>query len=350
MTSVIAVKTPPPSGRPAPRRGRRLAPAVALALPVILGGCHLPSFWGYKNSPTSQGRNEFALYAWTWVAAIVVGVIVALLIAWAVFAYRRRSDEMPKQTQYHTLFEIVYTVIPIVIVLILFGYTFASENTVDAQSSKPDVKVLVTAFQWGWRFDYLRTSDERPMVYVLGTQRQDPDPVGADGQLNSCPTTAAHLSDCLGPGLVLPVGETVQIRLVSNDVIHGFYVPEFNFSRYAQPGVPNIIDFNVTRSGIFRAQCTQLCGLYHSEMYFHVVALPPDQYQAWLAGSQPVPEASSTPETADPRANLNVPPACPPTACSVQYPSAPTTTSTSSTTTSSTTTTTAPGTPTTIPA
>ena len=100
--------------------------------------------------------------------------------------------------------------------------------------------------------------------------------------------------DCLGPGLVVPAGQTTRITLDSQDVIHGFYVPEFNFSRYAQPGVTNVFDLTVQHSGIYRAQCTQLCGLYHSLMFFHVVALPPGQFQAWLSSQQKLAGAATT--------------------------------------------------------
>jgi cytochrome c oxidase subunit 2 len=94
----------------------------------------------------------------------------------------------------------------------------------------------------------------------------------------------------------------VRIHLVSKDVIHGFYVPKFNFSRYAQPGFgddpscdrpnpPNLgacqlFDLNVTHTGTFRGQCTQLCGLYHSVMLFNVKAVTPAQFQTWVAQHQ----------------------------------------------------------------
>ncbi len=86
--------------------------------------------------------------------------------------------------------------------------------------------------------------------------------------------------------MVLPYGETVEIHLVSLDVIHGFYIPEFNFSRYAQPGVTNTFDFNVLHPGTYRGQCTQLCGLYHSLMFFSVKAVTPGQFQAWVHQKQ----------------------------------------------------------------
>ncbi len=262
----------------APSRRRRLLRALAVAgLPLLLGGCSLPSFWGYKGS-TKQAHDEFLLYSSTIIAGIVVGGIVTVLIVWSIIRYRRRSGadpgDMPRQFQYHLPLEWTYTIVPVIIVLILFGFTVVVENRVDAVSATPAVKVNVTAFQWGWSFGY------PGKVTVTGVTTEDPDPVGVNG--GSC----APAVDCLGPGLVVPAGETTRITLVSKDVIHGFYVPEFNFSRYAQPGVTNVFDLTVQHTGVYRAQCTQLCGLYHSLMFFHVVALPPNQFKAWLSSEQ----------------------------------------------------------------
>ena len=94
---------------------------------------------------------------------IIVGGFVALLILWAVFRYRRRSDEMPRQFHENIIVEVLYTVIPILIVAVLFVFTVITENNVDAtqpvnatvtSTGTPIVNVRVTAFQWGWRFDY----------------------------------------------------------------------------------------------------------------------------------------------------------------------------------------------------
>ncbi len=261
-------------------RRRALGAVAATALPVVLGGCQLPAFGAYRGS-TKQGHDEFLLWVGTTIAAIVVGVIVATLIVWSVVRYRKRSDEMPRQFQYHVPLEITYIVIPLIMVLILFGFTVFAENNVDAVTPSPAVKIHVTAFQWGWRYQY------PGQVEITGVTTEDPDPVGLDG--GQC----APAVDCLGPGLVVPAGQTTRITLNSQDVIHGFYVPQFNFSRYAQPGVTNVFDLTPEHEGIYRAQCTQLCGLYHSLMFFHVVALPPSQFRAWLNSQQSLARAAA---------------------------------------------------------
>ncbi|MGH9087282.1 MAG: cytochrome c oxidase subunit II [Acidimicrobiales bacterium] len=236
--------------RPRKPRSRWWAAAAAAGSALLLTSCQLPAFGAYPGS-TTQGHDSFKLWQGFFVAGLVVFVIVFVLILWAVLRYRRKSDAMPPQTQYHTLFEIVYTIIPILIVLTLFGFTFVTENNVDAVT-KQKMTVNVTAFQWGWQFQYPGYH-----VRVLGIETQD-------------------------PAMVLPVGETVRIYLRSADVVHGFYVPAFDFSRYAQPGVTNQFNFHVTHTGTFRGQCTQYCGLYHSLMYFQVKAVTPAQFSRWV--------------------------------------------------------------------
>ncbi len=238
----------PGPGRNSPRR--RLAAILLAAGALLLTGCQLPTFGAYKGA-TSQARSTYHLWQGFFIAGIIVGGFVLLLILWAVLRYRRRSDDMPVQTQYHTLTEIVYTVVPILIVIGLFVATVVVENTVTAVEPRPAASINVYAFQWGWEFEY-------------------PNGVKIIGQTTDAPT------------MWVPTGQTVQITLRSYDVLHGFYVPEFNFSRYASPGYYTQFDFNVLHDGVYRGQCTQLCGLYHSLMFFNVRSVSPSAYQTWL--------------------------------------------------------------------
>ena len=270
----MAVQTEPEPGlegvRPAQPRRRRSRKALVgggiLGGALLLGGCNFyPTYWA-DTGATKQGHDIFKIYSGMMTTGIVVAAIVFLLITWALIRYRRRSDEMPRQFHEHIGIEMTYTIIPVIIVAVLFFFTVLSENNVDATvpavatsaQGKPTVDITVTAFQWGWRFDYPN----------LG--------VGVAGELTNGPND--H-----GPQMVVPEGETVQITLISNDTIHGFYVRAFNFSRYAQPGVTNVFDLDLIRLGTFDGQCTQFCGLYHTDMLFSVRSVTPDQFRAWAA-------------------------------------------------------------------
>ena len=230
---------------------------LAVGAPLALGGCNFYPTYGASRGATHQGSDTFKLYSGMMTTGIIVGGLVALLILWTLIRYRRRSDEMPRQFHENVPIEILYTVVPILIVAVLFVFTVITENKVDAlrpldakitSTGKPVVNIRVTAFQWGWRFDYPGLN------------------VGVAGETTNGPNN--H-----GPQMVVPVGETVQVTLVSNDVIHGFYVRDFNFSRYALPGVVNLFDLDVLHPGYYPGQCTQICGLYHSEMLFSVKAV-----------------------------------------------------------------------------
>ncbi len=251
---------------------KRLGVLVALAAgAVLLGGCTLPTF-GARTPVSKQGSDSIKLWQGFFIAGAIVFILVFLLILFASLRYRRRRGEqerIPRQTQYHTLIEILYTSIPVVIVLVLFAFTFVTENNVDALP-KPKMAVTVTAFQWGWQFTYTSSTDP--------TATHEPGYKGRSTFTVSGVETQA-------PELVLPANETVRLYVRSADVIHGFYVPDFDYSVYAQPGVTNKFTVNLKKTGVFRAQCTQFCGLYHSLMRFRVESLSSSTFATWLAGT-----------------------------------------------------------------
>jgi len=259
--------TPTPDEGPERRRWSRLAAGAAVLAPLALAGCNLYPSYGASRGVTTQGQATFKLYSGMMTTGIIIGGLVGLLILWTIVRYRRRSEEMPRQFHESIPVEILYTSIPVLIVAVLFVFTVIVENKVVATepvhatqtaAGKPIERITVTAFQWGWRFDY------------------PAEDVSVAGEVTNGPGGK-------GPQMVMPVDATVQVKLISNDVIHGFYVREFNFSRYALPGVVNYFDLNATKTGIFDGQCTQICGLYHSLMLFTVKVLPRDQFAQWTS-------------------------------------------------------------------
>jgi len=211
----------------------------------------VPNF-GASPGVTTTSKQAFHLYQGFMVVGLIVGGFTFLLIVFAAIAFRRRSDAIPRQTQYNTIIEIVYTTIPALIVAGLFYFTVIVENPATAIAANPGAKVEVVAFQWGWKFNY------------------PGHPVSIIGQTTQNPT------------MVVPEGETTEVKLVSIDVVHGFYVHQLNFSRYAQPGVTNLFDLHPNQVGQWQGQCTQLCGLYHSLMFFKFKVVPAAIYHSCL--------------------------------------------------------------------
>jgi cytochrome c oxidase subunit 2 len=233
---------------------------------IFLGGCQVPSFGLYRGA-TTQGQDTFKIFVGFIIASLIVGGIVWLLMFWAMFRYRRKKgdDSLPKQFHDNRIVEIVYTIIPFIIVCGLFYFTILTENNVDAVSSHPYLNVKVTAFQWGWQFAY--TFDENGTTKTALVFGSD---AGSSYSTHNMPVA------------VMPVGEPIKITLVSNDVVHGFYVPAFNFSRYAQPGYTNYFDLNIVNPGYYPGRCTQYCGVYHTEMLFGIRAVSPNNFVKWI--------------------------------------------------------------------
>jgi cytochrome c oxidase subunit 2 len=231
---------------------RRRAPAArwfALAVLVLIAAGCTP------QSVTEEGRAIYGLYNVFMYIAAVVFVVVSGLVVWSVVRYRRRDDELPTQTHGNNRLELTWTLIPTVIVLVLFVLTMQAQNKVLDQSGKADVNLTVTAFQWSWRFTYEGTGAE-----VLGSPEQVPE-------------------------MVVPVGQTIRIKLVSADVVHSFYVPQTLFKRQAIPGTDNFFDLTFEKTGLFHGQCTQFCGLQHPDMVFRVRVVTQGEYQSWLAAA-----------------------------------------------------------------
>jgi len=183
-------------------------------------------------------------------AGIFVGLYVYGCIAWCIAAYRDRGHE-PQQFSGNTPLEIVYAVIPLLMVIGLFGVTYAVEMPVDHVANPPN-RIAVTAFRWSWRFEY-------------------PNGLATTGTPANVPT------------LYLPLGRTTEIDLRSDDVTHSFWVPAFLFKRDAIPGMTNVFDVTPNRQGRFLSRCAQFCGLDHALMTFVVNVVPPAAYDRYLA-------------------------------------------------------------------
>ena len=238
----------------------------------VLGGCQLPSFGAYRGA-TTQAQTEFKLWSWMCIAGAVVMVIVLALIVWACLRYRRRKGDetIPHQFHSNTAVEILYTAIPLLLVGVIFAGTVVAENKIDAIAKSPAAVIRVTGFQWGWKFQYLNPNDTKSAPIAMVQTNAEPKVLAGN------PTSPEY------PQFVLPVGMPARIILVSNDVVHTFYIAEFNFGRYALPGVTNVFDFTPVTTGVFPGRCAQYCGLYHSEMLFSVAVVSQARYQHWLS-------------------------------------------------------------------
>ena len=222
---------------------------------------------------TEEGAQIRDLYTIVFLIAVAIFVLVEGLIIWSVIRYRRKpgDDALPAQTHGNNVAELVWTIVPTLIVIFLFVVSWQTLNVVDTAAANPETRIRAVAGQFQWQFDYLADDGQT----ILFTQNL---PVGKDG------------------GLVVPAGRTVQLTMTSQDVIHAFYVPQFLFKRDVVPGRVNQFDFTVNANDAgqtFRGQCAELCGTGHRIMLFDVHALAPTDFDDWLEAR--IEQANATP-------------------------------------------------------
>jgi len=227
---------------------------LPLLLIGLLAGCMLP-----PEPKTEVGRDVFNLYLVVLALALIVFVAVEGFILYAVVRYRRKpgDDVLPEQLHGNNTVEIIWTVIPTVIVFILFGASMITLAEVEARSDNPGVTIEVEGFQWQWNFRY---PDEG--ATITGSAA-DP------------------------PVMAVPVGEPVRLVLSSIDVNHAFFVPQFLIKRdlinLGENGRNNELEFTITEAGTYAGQCAEFCGDFHADMTFVVDAMSRADYDAYMA-------------------------------------------------------------------
>jgi cytochrome c oxidase subunit 2 len=237
-----------------------------LASTLALAGCSAETAaqWGRFGLPeAASDRAPFIgnLWAGAWVASLVVGVFVWGLMVWVMIRFRKRHpDDQPRQTRYNLPMELLYTLVPFLIIGVLFFFTVQAQDGVLAkETTKPLTTINVIGQKWSWTFNYMEASNPAvgTVVHEAGTIDKIPD-------------------------LYLPVNKPVRFNLASADVIHSFWVPAFYFKLDVIPGRKNSFDITPDKVGTYSGKCAELCGTYHAAMLFTVHVVPEEEYIAYL--------------------------------------------------------------------
>jgi len=266
------------TSRPAARRLRVGAAATVTAAAVaLIGSCSPASQRGWL--PTGEGttdRTDTVVQLWTgsWVAALLVGVLVWSLLIWCVVVYRKRKDDhqLPVQLRYHLPLELLYTFVPILMIGVLFFYTVKAQDEItQVDSSETDVNIQVYGRQWSWDFNYVDAD-----VYDTGEP----------ADMNDISTGQAGLDEYAAQEqvstLYLPVGQTVTFELNSRDVVHSFWIPAFLYKLDTIPGRTNTFQVTPQVEGTYYGRCAELCGEYHGYMLFNVEVVSPEEFEAHM--------------------------------------------------------------------
>lgn len=254
-------------------RGMRALSLIAgLAALANAGAAHAVA-WYFQTPASDMARDIDQLHQYIMWLIIVIFVGVFGFMFWACYAHRKSRGHQAEQFHENTTVEILWTVIP-AIILVIIAWPVTKTVIAQKDTSAPDLTIKATGYQWKWGYDYLNGEGEGiSFMSTLATPREQIEggaPKGDDYLLE------------VDNEVVVPVGKKVRVLVTAADVIHAWWVPAFGAKQDAIPGFLRDIWFRVNKPGVYRGQCTELCGKEHAFMPIVVRAVPPEEYSKWV--------------------------------------------------------------------
>jgi cytochrome c oxidase subunit 2 len=261
---------------------------VKCALAAVLASLPAAAFAAWElNLPvgvTELSRRIHALHMLILWVCVVIAIAVFGAMIYSIVKFRRSQGAVAATFDHSTRAEIIWTVIPIVI-LVAMAVPAAATLVRIEDTRNSELTVKVTGYQWRWHYEYL---DQKVGFFSVLSRDSD-----AARQLDSgvdVNTVQNYLLDVDKP-LVVPVGKKVRVLLTAADVLHAWWVPAFGMKKDAIPGFVNELWFRAEKTGIYRGQCAELCGRDHGFMPVVVDVRSQEEFDSWLKAQQ---EATKT--------------------------------------------------------
>jgi cytochrome c oxidase subunit 2 len=275
-----------------------------------------PHPWQLNMGPgvTASSHNAYAAHMFALWVCVVIGVIVFGAMAVAMFRFRHSKGAVPAQFSHNTKAEIVWTVIPILI-LIAMAWPATAKLIRMYDTRDAELTVKITGVQWMWKYEYLGEG-----VAFASRLDRESNRIRQSGQVPDLAADPHYLLDVDNP-LVLPVDTKIRFVLTADDVIHAWWVPALGWKQDAEPGIINEAWTDIQVPGTYRGQCAELCGKDHGFMPIVVKAVSKEEFRRWLAAQKPAPAA--VPAAPAPAASVAAPATAAATPSAEPAPAAP---------------------------
>jgi cytochrome c oxidase subunit 2 len=254
--------------------GIRFLTVLAAALVAVSAGATAgaPEPWqlGLQPAATPVAEQLHSLHDWLVIIITVITAFVLLLLLYVMVRFNARRNPVPSRTSHNTLVEVLWTVLPIVILVGIaipsFRLLYFADRTQEAEMT-----LKIIGHQWYWSYEYPDQGN-----FTFDALLVPDDEIG-DGQLRLLDTDNE---------VVLPVDTNVRLLMTADDVIHSWAIPAFAVKLDAVPGKTNETWTRVTREGVYYGQCSELCGVGHGYMPIRVRAVSKEAFAAWVAEAQ----------------------------------------------------------------
>ena len=251
---------------------RKWAAAAATAIGALVAGgawATEPVPWGLglqpAATPVKESMHDF--HSMLLVIITLITLFVLGLLGFVVLRFRANRNPNPSKTTHNTLVEVIWTVVPVLILVIIAIPSFRLLYFLD-RNPDAEMTVKVVGHQWYWAYEYPDQDGVKFDSYLI--QEADLKP----GQKRLLEVDNR---------LVLPVGTTVRVLVTGNDVMHSWFIPALGIQNYAFPGRTNETWIRLEREGVFYGQCNQICGVNHAFMPISIEGVSKEAFQRWVA-------------------------------------------------------------------
>lgn len=239
-----------------------------------------PELLGLQDAatPNMERLHAFHDHILMYIITAIV-IFVFLLLLWVCVRYNAKANPVPSKTTHHVLLEVVWTAVPVLILLFIAVPSFKLLFYLD-RTATPEMTLKISGYQWGWTYSYPEQEGlEFNADIITGKtpeeERAEIDKYIPDGK-------GRRLLETYNP-IVLPIEKNIQILTTASDVIHSWTIPAFGVKKDAVPGRTNETWVRISKPGIYYGQCSEICGISHAFMPISVYAVQPEEYTAWLA-------------------------------------------------------------------
>lgn len=256
---------------------KSVAIRVGVAFLAFYSSLAMSSKYNFPEPQSLIAQDVYDQHIFVLWICLVIFIAVFGVMFYSILKHRKSLGYKAANFHHSTIVEFVWTAIPCAILIVM---ALPATKTVLAMkdTSEPDITIKVTGYQWMWGYDYLQGEGEGISFYSkLSTPR---------AQIENKEPKGEHYLLEVDNNLVVPVGKKVRVILTANDVIHAWWVPAFSVKQDAIPGFVRDAWFKADRAGIFRGQCTELCGKDHGFMPIVVEVMEPEQYAQWVSEKQ----------------------------------------------------------------
>src|SRR5688500_20059519 len=254
-------------------RGTRVVAVLAGLLGLANTGAAHASAWYFPSPASGMARDIDQLHQVIMWLIIVIFVGVFGFMFWACYAHRKSKGHVAEQFHENTTVEILWTVIP-ALILVIIAWPVTKTVIAQKDTSAPDLTIKVTGYQWKWGYDYIKGEGEGiSFVSMLSTPREQIE--------GNAPKGENYLLE-VDNEVVVPVGKKVSVLTTAADVIHAWWIPALGAKQDAIPGFLRDIWFRPEEVGTYRGQCTELCGKEHAYMPIVVRVVSAEDYGKWV--------------------------------------------------------------------